>query len=59
MDISVSSLGSIMNSIAMEILIMTFGTYTHAFLFSIYLRGEILGHGICIFSTLVDNANTL
>lgn len=56
MDISISSLGTIMKNTTMN---MPFRIHTHAFLLGMYLGDEMLGHGICIFTTLVDNVNVL
>lgn len=59
MDISISSLGAIMKNTTMNILVLPFRIHPHAFLLGMYLGDEMLGHGICIFSNLVDNVNVL
>lgn len=59
MDVWVSSLGAIMKSTAVNILVMPVGAHTHVFLLHIYLGDEMPGHGVCMLSNLADKVNGL
>lgn len=57
MNVWVSSWGAIKKSTAVNILVMPVDAYTHVFLLSIYLGGEMPGHGVWMLSNLADKVN--